>query len=500
MKALSVVELENRLDTWSTKRLHAYQTSYSKDVATALFDDRAVEALLEFAIDPAKVESELGYLERLQDPKGLRFSRSAGYLSDVRDQLANFKAKEKNSFAWNRHFQAAKAIVLGRYSQAHLRALDYSSDQSVWDALHKWDTATGWTAIEEGIRHKCDLREGIYSRVLESEARALRDGSFNAPIIMGSRFQGSGAYDDRGNRTNTCKHKRRAVFMVDVFQVITEARWGTPLTEWLKAYPYSAVGKTNVDVSRWINGERANRRSFVSLDYSKFDSTIPSWMIRAAFDVLRSAFVGPSNLDRLLAVVEEDFINKNIVTWDGVVRATHGNPSGSRLTTIINGIVNEIMTETWLQRFGVRAEYQIMGDDNLIFFHQGRVDVGSVASYLTHNFGIKVNADKSNSGSCVDDPEYLGRRWGAQGCYVTPGDAIIHIAYPERFRNYRTGLDPWDILYAQVLNFPATMSKLIDLPRFLKSYRPTSYERRVKRRLYAGELPYRLQVGMGFAD
>jgi hypothetical protein len=285
------------------------------------------------------------------------------------------------------------------------------------------------------------------------------------------RTQGSGAYDEAGQRTGTWKSKKRAVFMVDVYTIIAESKFGYPLNEWLKEYSYTAIGKDDKWISRWVNSMRMEGYNFISLDYSKYDSTIPSWLIHSAFDVIRAAF---SEYDStLLSVIEEDFINKSIITGDGIINVHHGNPSGSRLTAIINGICNEIMTETWMEALNVHGVCNIMGDDNLIYM-PWRVDdalVSQISHYITHNFGVKVNSEKSNSGSYKSDPEYLSRFWGYSGPYRNVGEVISLIAYPERFRPYnRKGvvLTPEMIIYSYVLAYRKTMDELIDTEAFLR--------------------------------
>jgi hypothetical protein len=349
---------------------------------------------------------------------------------------------------------------------------EYSSDEDIYNSVTDWSTASGWTAIAEGLRKKVDVLGDVFKVYANREAAAKQVGSFETPIVCGTRTQGSGAYDESGARTGTWKSKKRAVFMVDVYTIIAESKFGAPLNEWLKSYPYTAIGKDDKWIEHWVNSCRQEGFSFISLDYSKYDSTIPSWLIRSAFDVIRAAFHEYD--EDLLSVIEEDFINKNIVTADEVIHVSHGNPSGSRLTAIVNGICNEIMTETWMQALKIRGVCNIMGDDNLCYLNVVRVDdalVSSISQYIVHNFGVKVNADKSNWGSYAQDPEYLSRFWGYSGPYRSQGEVISLIAYPERFRFYDREdavLTPEMILYSYVLAYRRTMYELIDVERFLR--------------------------------
>jgi hypothetical protein len=471
MRAISESELQTCLDSGSTKRLKSYQARIRKDCVQRIFDDRAVSVLLKYAFNPGKIEGELKYLKDLKDGEGRLFCRSMGKYSDMQDQFSNFMKEDRPSFRWNRHYQTAVATVCARYAKAELKMREYSSDEDIYNSVTDWSTATGWTAIATGLRKKVDVLSDVFLTYSKREAEAKSVGTFGSPVVCGMRTQGSGAYDEHGVRTNTWKSKKRAVFMVDVYTIIAESKFGAPLNDWLKQYSYTAIGKDDKWIQRWCNQQRDRGWNFISLDYSKYDSTIPAWLIHSAFDVIRSAF---SEYDStLLSVIEEDFINKNIVTGEGVIYAKHGNPSGSRLTAIINGICNEIMTETWMSALKHRGVCNIMGDDNLIFLPE-RVDdalVSSISSYITHNFGVKVNAEKSNSGSWMQDPEYLSRYWGRTGPYRNIGEVISLIAYPEKFRPYNRKdivLTPEMILYSYVLAYRRTMDELIDTERFLR--------------------------------
>lgn len=471
MKAISESLLQNCLDSGSTKRLESYKARISKDSVQRIFDDRAVEVLLKYAWDPGKIRAELEYLRFLKDDEGRLFCRSMGKYADMEAQFLNFKAPEKASFRWNRHYQAAVATVCARYAQAELKMREYSSDEDIYESVTDWSTATGWTAIATGSRKKVEVLSGVFEAYSEREARAKEVGSFETPIVCGTRTQGSGAYDEVGQRTNTWKSKKRAVFMVDVYTIIAESKFGAPLNEWLKDYRFTAIGKDDRWITRWVNEHKLLGWNFISLDYSKYDSTIPSWLIKSAFDVIRSAFSAYDST--LLSAIEEDFINKNIVTGTDVIHVTHGNPSGSRLTAIINGICNEIMTETWMHAMNLKGECNIMGDDNLVYLSTVVDDalVTSISQYITHNFGVKVNADKSNSGTYGQDPEYLSRFWGQSGPYRNAGEVISLIAYPERFRPYNrkdVELTPEMILYSYVLAYRRTMDELIDTEALLR--------------------------------
>jgi hypothetical protein len=474
MKAMNESNLQNCLkDSGQRTRLRDYRKRLACDSSKRVFDDRSLAVLLAYARDPGKIKSEVRYLENLSNADGELFSRSLGHYSDIKAQFDNFAKPEKSSFRWNRHMQKGVAIVGARYAKAKLRMRKYHSVDDIYESVTDWSTATGFESIRSGRRKKVELLSDAFEVLIEKETEAKENGSFGEPIICGSRTQGSGAYDDHGRRTHTWKPKKRAVFIVGPYQIMSESRFGAPLNDWLRNYPYTAIGKDDHWLLDWVAKQKRAGRNFISLDYSKYDSTIPSWLIHAAFEVLAGAF---DEYDcELLKVIEEDFINKNIITPDDVLHVTHGNPSGSRLTAVINGICNEIITETWLDAFQLKAVYNIMGDDNLIYFTEvADVSIALIGQYIEHNFGIKVNLDKCNSGNCRQDPEYLSRYWSDAGAWRWEGDVISLICYPEKFRPYdrlkKQGivLTPELIIYSYILAYPVTMRKLMDVDQFMR--------------------------------
>lgn len=465
-------DLQISLDSGSTKRLAQLRDGLKRGDDRRVYDDRAISCLLKYCYDERNVRWHLDYLNKLTDSAGIPFSRSHYDYESFKESWTGFLRPEVASFRWNEHYRAAVERVKERYSEAHLTPLKYSSDTDIEDAVTDWNTSAGWSKILTGKTKKREYLSDIFVQWSAATRKALEDGSYNCPIIPGHRTQCSGAYDDQGKPTNTCIHKSRAINMIDIMVIIAERKWAKPLTDWVGYYNYSAIGKPDEWITNWVWTQRVANRSYISLDYSKYDSTIPSWLIRSAFDVIRCAFTDDDS--DLLNVLEEDFINKNIVTGDGVFFTNHGNPSGSGFTALVNGICNEIMTETWLHHFHLKAFYNIMGDDNLIYLElpsiKGQELIDKVGSYILHNFGVVINPRKSSFGTPRDYPEYLSREWTTQGGRRDPGTVISLLAYPEGFREYDRyeTLTPELVVFSYILAYPVTMNKLMDTHQFIR--------------------------------
>lgn len=474
MRATKVSHPNLSLDAGSTKRAQTYQVHLKADrVTTPVFDDKAENELLKWAIHPDRILDEIAYLDSLVNEDGEQFARSNYNYGRMKDSTIKFTEEEKSSFQWNHHYQKGLSRVKARFSDAHLTELKYHCDDDIINSVTDWSTSPGWQKITLNARKKRDLQSNIYQRYTGWEQQAKLKGSFEEPLILGHRGQASGEYNDDGSRTGTFKLKDRAVEQTGMGNLIAGRSFVKPLMDWMKYQSDTAVGKTDKWIWVWTSQRRALGWSGVSLDYSKYDSTIPSWLIFDAFEVIRCAF---DELDaQLFEIVRHDFIYKYVLLEDGFEFWSHGDPSGSAFTTVINCICNEIMTETWADKFNTPVSYNVMGDDNLIYFTSGRrVELSDIASYLMHNFGVEVNVEKSENVAIGAFPEYLSRLWRNDGPWRPWQKIVSLMMFPENYRDYnRRGstLTPQLIIFSYILAYTPAMREIMDVDGFLTYYR-----------------------------
>lgn len=482
MKAIGLSSLENCLSTEQTNRLHDYLTALSSPGRNVI-RDWAIFNLFKSYVwtdrDRDAFETSAQQMKACRFEDGSEFCRSMHNLKALENQLDGFRKQERSSFLWNEHAQRAFKKVQARYATFHLKTLEYRCDDDILKALTNLDTSAGWSRVLTGKRKKKDYIVGIFKEFQAQKEKALENGSFGKPILVAVRTNKSKCVEE-GKVLKVGKMKARFVNIVDIYPVIGERMWAKPLTDRLKYYQYTAIGKSDARINEYINRARGTNREWLSLDFKAYDSTIPSWMIHAAFKVISSAFdVQDASL---LKVLENDFREKNIIVGDGVEHFTHGNPSGSGFTAIVNGIVNEIITETWLDWLGWTydvKDYMIMGDDNLIFFRRKGINshIDEIASYISHNFGIECHPDKCQWDTVGSSPEFLSRSWTWMGAERNILEIISLMIFPEHWRKYRSAkasentLTPALLLYAYILAYPVTMRKYMDVDRFLREYR-----------------------------
>lgn len=459
------------LDSGSKRRLSSYLSRIKRDEEHVLFDDQVVKVALEYSFRPQESKSILARLAKCKSKAdGLPFGRSVGRYSSMVSIWKKFSEPEKPDFRWNKRFRAAIQKVADRYSEASLTAIPLPT--TVEEAkllLSEWRTSGGWESILTGKRYKGDILDKEYVKGLAGKVtKALEEGRFNYPILPGYRTQCS----ELPNLD--CKHKKRPVNMITLTVVLCESLFANPISGFLTTYPYSAIGKDDrFDIPRWVHQQQVRGYSWISLDYSNYDSTIPSWLIDAAFKVLRLMFkkLTPEQ-EALWDVLVNSFVVKDFVTPDGLLHVTHGNPSGSKFTSIINGVCNEIMTEYWADLLGREVRYMIMGDDNLIYFSDGRPitveEIQRITDVLSKKIGIEANWQKVEYGKWDQDPRFLSRFWKATGAWRSHDELLSLLAYPERYRDYKgTQLTPELLIFSYILGCEAGMRAWFNVDKFL---------------------------------
>lgn len=469
MQSTKVSNLLNSPDAGSTKRLNIFRSQLSLDRTGRLFDRDVLSVLRKYALRPDDLERVVTYLAKdCVDKDGYKFSRSLKLYKSFKENYEGFTHSDYSSFRWNKNYQQALKYVGDEFNRLILSPARFTSDRDIQEAIPKKDTHSGWSWIETGIKEKGEYMDGIYANWLADVNAALECGSFNNPILPGVRTQCSGAFDDNGQFTYTCKHKARLVSMVDIYQIITELRFSKPVQQALGVYPYYAGSKSPNEISQIIHDMQAHYSYYLSIDYSGFDQSISSWLIEDAFACIKKAFKYWNDTDeKMWNLVIHDFIHKCFVSPDGTICAHRGVPSGSMFTQIIDTVVNRILILTYLFAKGLRGQMIIMGDDNLLYVNT-KVEYSDLKSYLEHNFGVRISDSKVTYGSALDDPEFLSRTWKLDGQWRHPRDLIGRLLYPERRRTYNQQVTPELVVYSYLYAYNLGMAQLIDVDRFLQ--------------------------------
>lgn len=465
-KLVSAPLTQLSLDAGSKQRLRHYQTRVSSDSYSVIFDDRVVEIARRYAKSNCDIDGIIEYLNRLKDKDGLPFCQSIKQWSKAEEALARFIDANHTPFCWNENYQTAKREMIEMFSQLNLKPIKFNTANDIEEILPKKGTHAGFHYILTGMRKKGDyISDELVKTFEEWRCKRISRQLDSYPILLGFRTQASGAFLDDGSKSFTCKHKTRVVSMVDFYQILLESKYTVPFQRALSTYPCYAGGKDIPEIGQYISNFRSRTHYFTSIDYSSFDQTISNWLIRDAFDILKSAFKNVD--DDEFSVIVNDFINKDFITDTGILHSNKGVPSGSMFTQIIDSLVNLLVIKTYFHSIHTPLQHCIvMGDDNL-FFSNTPISVDKLSTYVKKNFGLIINPDKCNYGMCNSkDPQFLSRKWSAYGSYRDIGTIISKMAFPERFREYGGLITPEIVFYSYIMAYKRTMDEYFDTERF----------------------------------
>jgi hypothetical protein len=470
VKVVSADYLRNSLSAGSKKRLDRYcfNLTRTEGKENVLFDDKVEEAIIPYLKDKNAFDSAKEYLNNLKDDGGISFSRNYKNYNSVSETFRMFSLPDYTSFRWNRNYQKALKDLKKIISSANLTPLVFKSDDDIREALPKSDTHSGWTYVLTGFKKKGDNMEGIFQTYNKAFQEAKKVGSFNRPVMVGFRTQASGEFDSDGAETGTCKHKTRVVCMYDLLCIINELHYSIPFQHFLQNKALYAGGKAPYQIAGIIRGFRERYQSWWSLDYSKYDMTLSSWILEDVFSIIKSAFLHVEEDEWALLV--HDFIHKDFVVAEGVVHSDRGVPSGSMFTQIVDTLANWLMIRTYFNSINADCRMIIMGDDNLVFHRLDINEVDNLASYLNKNFGVQINADKSLKGIALDHPEFISRTWMDNGQWRHPSLLVSRLLFPERHRQYNEIVTPYHVILAFILTYRLGMEKLINVNQFRKDH------------------------------
>lgn len=298
------------------------------------------------------------------------------------------------------------------------------------------------------------------------------------------RSQLSGLVDERGIFSpKTVKLKGRLVWCLEAGQILFESQYARPLTEHLAAvFPNIATGKKPHEIrTKMLNW---GYKSWISIDYSKYDSTLQSWVLKKTFELVKEFFDDEYHAE--LDWVRDNFLSLPILMPNGEIEWKHkGIPSGSYFTQVVGSIANAYMMLTYLchkykcnkQRVLTQLRskdnyneltFMAMGDDNIIFTVDP-IDKKDLATFMKWKFGIEVSEEKSEQGTSKDAPSFLKRAYYEAGEYRDLTDLLLNMLHPERVREYKKkGFSPWHVMYGYYITYPMAFQEFVSEEEILQ--------------------------------
>lgn len=173
-----------------------------------------------------------------------------------------------------------------------------------------------------------------------------------------------------------------------------------------------------------------------SFDWSKFDATVPGFLISWAFEIIRAWFKPGALTEKYWDQVVRYFITTPIVMPDGHVYAgkRSGIPSGSYFTSLVGSLINQMLIEAASAESGVQPiKIAVLGDDSIVAF--GRDPDSGFMQQWSERLGMKLKVIDRNFHRVRGRSKsfhFLGHTWHL-GRPVRPiVETQQRIVYPER--------------------------------------------------------------------
>lgn len=207
-------------------------------------------------------------------------------------------------------------------------------------------------------------------------------------------------------------------------------------------YPYfQSMKKTNIryagglkrmNTSSKLNFIKWNSRFVLSVDYSKYDSSIPRILTSLAFKIIESNFDMTEEERKCWDIYVRYFQTGGMLAPDGYIYygRKHGVPSGSLFTSVIGSIVNCLIIEYFrITTDAMVTDHIVLGDDCII----GLLNPVSVDAFaqVAKELGINVGLEDSKLLNSHDMIHFLGHYWEDGSPRREVEETITRLCCPE---------------------------------------------------------------------
>jgi hypothetical protein len=291
----------------------------------------------------------------------------------------------------------------------------------------------------------------------------------------------------RSHVSDISDEKIRLVWGYPAAMTWIEGKFAQPLIE---AYsqnetPVAMGGHTPSKLSMMVSSVNGNENEAFNLDFSGFDATVPPWLIRAAFDILKRQIrfdewqghpVNKPTQGKWARVWDKMvwfFINTVIVGVNGVMyRKDTGIPSGSYFTSIVGSICNYIAINVCILltvgKTGVPKIHKVLGDDSWFILPWRlsiRVKLLAWSFLLKKYFGMILSPSENEGGKSQrgrpENVKFLGYMYRFGYPYREDYDIFKTLLYPES--NSRSPADTWARLLGVYISSAGTSFALEQL-------------------------------------
>lgn len=238
--------------------------------------------------------------------------------------------------------------------------------------------------------------------------------------------------------------KVRAIWGYPATMTFGEAVFALPLTQAYQkissplAYGYE-VGNGGF---RRVKNEFSPFKYYMGLDFTKFDKTVPAWLVEIAFCILIENVDLKHYRDHGVAdircswtmyeYIKDYFINTTIRLANGDrYQKDSGVASGSYFTQLVDSVINYLLI-TWFcmeQDLSIN-KMLVLGDDSLVGLPR-RPDLDKMCK-LAQSIGMDINLRKSCQSDDLNAIKFLGYRINDCRPMKDRNDWLAALYFPER--------------------------------------------------------------------
>lgn len=396
-------------------------------------------------------------------------------------QFDGFTEPEKPSQLWNINVRVACAVVSEIVGKPKLKPIELRNQEDLWSIFSNPKASAGLIAIGKSKKEAIDVCFNDAMQIKRSIVNHVPFDKIRIPAQMFHTARIGGFIVDGKYSASTLKHKDRLIYGLDGATVSVEGQYAKPFIQYVAKDWFGYAGGKSPEILRDnISYARRCSAQWMSIDYTHFDQTVPSWLISWCFTLIKKCF-DPKYHDEL-NWIEHNFINTAIaIPGKGICCKHKGIPSGSNFTQVIGSMVNAVMMLTYIASTVPGSNFRaklanlktiiegpdhrdvfmfVMGDDNLVFTTKG-LDLDDMSKYVNVVFGVKINPEKCDLGSYVSDPTFLKREWRTRGEYQDPCYLAVNVIHSESKRLYK-GYSPWHIIYGLYLTYSESFDALTE--------------------------------------
>lgn len=229
--------------------------------------------------------------------------------------------------------------------------------------------------------------------------------------------------------------KTRTVWGYPVADTLMELSYFIPILEAQKRLHWRSalLGPDEVDkmVTRAFLNSHAHNQPLMSIDFSLYDASVKPLLQSVAFSYLESMFQLTAESQTNFSLMRDRFAEIGLVTPDGVLKGSHGVPSGSTFTNEVDSIVQYAIANNFITLGSVQ------GDDGIYVTEDPERLIRRFNS-----FGLNVNEEKTDVSMdyCIFLQNYYSRSY--VNVYGNPVGvyplyrALNRLIYTERWTDF----------------------------------------------------------------